>query len=175
MALRTKPGLDSLMKRDLPWLEENRALISAIARSYGLDPAVVGGLCSRESGGGRLLGKRGAPPGAADSGHSRGLMGLDDRRHAGFIGLGNLWRKPAGNLAYGCWVLRSCLDALVRRTRDATEDGLIRAALACWDAGLADVLRVLRAGGDPDAVTHGGDYGRDVLERAAWLRLRGWQ
>lgn len=174
MTIRTEAGLEAVMKRDLPWLAEHRDLIAAVARSFGLDPAVVAGLVSRESGGGRLLGKNGCPPGTADGGHRRGLLLIDDRIHPGFFSLGNLWRRPAANLAYGCFILRQLLTTLARRLPGRDEDGVLRAALAAWNRGLAEVLRVVRAGGDPDAVTPNGDFSRDVLDRAAWLRLRGW-
>jgi len=174
MPIRTDAGLEASMKRDLPWLAENQALIAAVARSFGLEPAVVAGLVSRESGGGRLLGKAGCPPGTGDGGHGRGLMQIDDRWHQAFLAIRDFWRRPAANLAYGCFLLRQNLDALRRRLPGVSEDGALRAALAAYNCGLGEALKLVRAGGDPDAATTGGNYGRDVLERAAWLRARGF-
>ena len=166
--------IDRAMAADLPGLERHRALIGAIAASFGLEPAVAAGVVSRESGGGRLLGRNGCPPDTGDRGHGRGLMQIDDRWHRGFIGLGELWRTPAANLAYGCHLLAQYREALRKRLPGLTEEELLRAALAAYNSGTESAERLLRAGGDPDAGTTGGNYGRDVLARAEWLRARGW-
>ncbi len=158
------------MELDLPWLEMIGPLIAAVAESFGLDPLVVAAIISRESGAGRLLGKWGNPPDTGDKGHGRGLMQIDDRWHKGFVGLGDLWRNPAANLAYGCGLLRENLDRLAEAFPDLDKDKALRAALAGYNCGMGRVERHLIRGRDVDSSTTGKDYSRDVLKRAAWLR-----
>lgn len=164
------------VENDLPWLGKLRELIIPIAKSYGLDPAVVAAVVSRESGGGRLLGKRGNPADTGDHGHGRGLMQADDRFWKGLLNLDSkggeedAWRYPAFNIAFGCWLLAKNLDALRAEFPGLDEGERLRAALAAYNCGLGRVMRALADKRDVDAATAGGDYGRDVLARAEWLR-----
>jgi soluble lytic murein transglycosylase-like protein len=165
---------------DLPWLEKIRELINAIAKSYDLDPAVVAAVISRESGGGRLLGKWGNPPDTGDRGHGRGLMQADDRFWKGLLNLDlkggeeDAWRHPAFNIAFGCWLLKKNIVAIEKKFPGLAHDEIIHAALAAYNSGLSRALRALREGTDVDAPTAGRDYGKDVMERAEWLRRTGW-
>jgi hypothetical protein len=174
-------GLDSAMKLDDGPLLQLRPLIEAIARSYDLAPAVVGGVISRESGAGRLLGKGGNPPGTGDRGHGRGLMQADDRFWKGLLNLDahggeeDAWRYPAFNIAFGCWLLHNNLAAVRKRFPAVKEEQALRAALAAYNCGLGKVMQALEQGRNVDAGTTGGDYGRDVLARAEWLKQKGWQ
>jgi soluble lytic murein transglycosylase-like protein len=166
------------LEPDLPWLEKIRALIIEIAKSYGLDPAVAAAVVSRESGGGRLLGRSGNPADTGDHGHGRGLMQADDRFWKGLFNLDgkggeeDAWKYPAFNIAFGCWLLMKNLEALRKKFPDLNETERLRAALAAYNCGLGSVMRALADRRDPDAATAGGDYGRDVLARAQWLRGR---
>ncbi|MCK7522481.1 MAG: hypothetical protein MZV64_34785 [Ignavibacteriales bacterium] len=161
------------MKRDLPWLEENRALIAAVARSYGLDPAVVAGLVSRESGGGRLLGKTRLParhrrrrPRPRPDADRRPLAPAVPR-HPRFLAPPG--GQPRLRLLPPAPEPRRAGPAAARRHRGRRP---AHRASPPTTAALSHALKCVRAGGDPDAVTTGGDFGRDVLDRAAWLRLR---
>lgn len=164
-----------IMEKDLPALEKFRDLIRAVARSFELEPAVVAAIMSRESGGGRLLGRNGCPPDTGDRGHGRGLMQIDDRYHQAFLGIGEFWRAPAANLAYGCYLLRQNIYSLAKKLPALAERDRLRAALAAYNCGLAHVFTALKDHKDVDAFTAGGDYSRDVLLRAEWLRARGWE
>lgn len=165
----------SEMEKDLPYLEKLRPLIEAVAESFELEPAVVAAVISRESGGGRLLGKNGCPPDTGDQGHGRGLMQIDDRWHQSFLAIPGFWRRPPANLAYGCYLLQENLQAVTGTWPRLSYAYRLRAALAAYNAGLSRVFACLRAGKDVDLFTSGNDYSRDVLRRADWLRARGWK
>ncbi len=160
---------------DLPWLQEHRRLIEPIAESFELSPAVVAGIMSRESGGGRLLGKGDCPPLTGDRGHGRGLMQIDDRWHKHFIKIGDFWTYHPANIAYGCYLLSKNLKAAERRLKGFNSDELLRVALAAYNCGPGRAIKAARTGMDVDAYTTGGDYSSDVLERARFLRERGWK
>ncbi|RKG68658.1 hypothetical protein D7V80_11710 [Corallococcus sp. CA054B] len=140
-----------------------------------LCPYLLAAICDRESRGGLAL-KPPGPGGTGDFGHGRGLMQVDDRYHAGFVGATDsadraLWCLPAFNILYGAQLLRSYLGTL----KD------VHLALAAYNAGVGKVRRAADAitvGGDTaklmaqrrsaaDSLTSGGDYGRDVLRRRA--------
>jgi len=158
---------------DIPWLEKLGGLIRAVARSYGLEPCVVAALISRESGGGRLLGRRGNPPDTGDNGHGRGLMQIDDRWHKEFIGIGDLWRKPAANIAYGCYLIELNLAIAERGLAGRSKRETLRAALAGYNCGMSRAMKALMEEGDPDLYTTGADYSKDVMERSERLRKMG--
>src|SRR5712664_3611682 len=162
---------------------------------YGVSPTLLAAICDRESRGGEALLPHG-PTGTGDNGHGRGLMQLDDRTHQRFLDAAffdgvPLWRSPAFNILYGCWLLRHYYNLSVGRWA---------VAIAAYNAGLTRALRAtpgdlratpgdpratpgdlratpgdLRATpGDPtslvqrlDALTTGGDYVSDVLKRQA--------
>ncbi len=163
-----------IMELDLPWLEEKEALVKEVAKTFALDPAIVAAIMSRESGGGRLLGKNGCPPGTGDRGHGRGLMQIDDRWHHAFLSIGELWKNHAANLAYGCYLLRKNLDIVNKRRPELDANEQFHVAVAGYNCGLSRALRALRRGLPIDHYTAGGDYGSDVMQRAEWLRGRGW-
>lgn len=168
------------LELDLPYLEKLRGLIDSIAASYNLDPAVIAAVISRESGGGRLLGKHGNPDMTGDRGHGRGLMQADDRYWKGLLNLDakggeeDAWKYPAFNIAFGCWLLRTNLNYYNKKFPMADEQLNLRAALAAYNCGIGNVNKSIREGRDVDARTHNHDYSQDVVKRAEWLRERAW-
>ena len=155
---------------DLPWLFKLKELTVAIAQSYDLDPCVVFGILSRESGGGRLLGKWGNPKDTGDRGHGRGVMQMDDRTWKGALDLNrdgvedSAWRAPAFSIAFGCWLLSENL---------AMFDGRLDAGLAAYNCGPGRVKQALKAGKSVDAYTAGRNYSADVIARAAYIAQLG--
>jgi len=160
------------LDKDLPWLEKTRDLIVSIAQSFELDPSVVAAVISRESGGGRLLGRGGCPPDTGDGGHGRGLMQIDDRWHADFLEIGDFWRNPAANIAYGCWLLKKNLLAVDAKMPGMSEKDRLRIALAGYNCGLSRAMSAAKKGNDIDAFTTGLNYSSDVLKRAEFIRTK---
>jgi len=163
---------------DLPYLEKIKGLIREIALSYDLNPAIVAAVISRESGGGRLLGKWGSPKDTGDKGHGRGLMQADDRYWKGLLNLDakggeeDAWRYPAFNIAFGCWLLSNNFEYF--KSQNLEKSVAAPAAIAAYNCGRTNVNKALAAGKDIDAYTTGHDYSRDVIERARWLTNHGW-
>jgi hypothetical protein len=150
-----------------------KPMIEEVAARYDwLQPSVIAAIGSRESAWGLLLAPKG-PGGTGDGGHGRGLMQIDDRFHQTFISSGK-WRDPKENLNYGIEsVLKPNYNYLDRNTNLQGKE-LLRAALASYNAGLGNVMDAYEAGLDVDYYTTGKDYGRDVLDRAGWFQLQGW-
>jgi len=157
--------LEGTIALDMPWLRNHAELIREISKYYGLDHTLVAAIISRESGGGRLLGRWGSPPGTGDKGHGRGLMQIDDRWHTAFTGINGFWESAAGNISYGCYVLRNFLRVADKRLTVLPEQGRDRVAIASYNCGFSNVMRALRDNRDVDAFTTDQDYSAEVLER----------
>jgi len=156
---------------DLPYLFRLKELTVQIAQWFSLDPHIVMGVLSRESGAGRLLGQWGNPTGTGDRGHGRGVMQADDRTWKGLLDLNrdgiedDAWRNPAFSIAFGCWLLDHNLDAFKRKYGGDRWGE----ALAAYNCGTARVERAIEEGKPVDAYTAGRNYSRDVLDRAGFI------
>ena len=167
-----------------------RAFIDDSAKQFGFQPAVIGGIGSRESQWGLGLRPTGAgPAGTGDfarrrfptrfrtgplppeGGFGRGLMQIDFDTFE-FARTGN-WKDPAANIRFGCQVLAESRDFIQRRAH-LEGRALLQAAIAGYNAGPGNALRALRDGHDIDFFTAGRDYSKDVLNRAGFFQLKGW-
>src|SRR5262245_18033457 len=149
-----------------------RGAIDQAAADFGLQPSLIAGLGSRESNWGLGLSSRG-PSGTGDRGHGRGLMQIDDRTWASWLYTHN-WRDAATNIRKGCEILADNRRFFETRLAGA-ELLILRAAVAGYNAGPGNVLNDIRAGRDNDHHTAGGDYCKDVLNRAGWYqKLAHW-
>lgn len=160
-AAALKAHLEEILRRGY------EPMIKAAAKEFSLQPSLLGGVGSRESFWGLILNPPG-PAGTGDNGHGRGLMQIDDGAFPAWIATGE-WKDPAKNIHFGAKVL-----ADNRRFFEAKIPGsgslLIRATVASYNAGPGNVIESIRAGRDVDSRTTGGDYSRDVLDRAGWFQ-----
>jgi hypothetical protein len=165
------------------------ATIVAAAGDFGLPPALIVALGSRESRWGLALSPRG-PTGTADltprpflgphrdgplppdgRGFARGLMQIDYDAHE--FARSGPWPEPDANVRYACRVLVEFRPVLRRHTV-LHGAALLRATMAAYNCGLGNVLRAARHGLDLDFYTAGRDYSRDVLNRAGFFGAHGW-
>jgi hypothetical protein len=178
-----------ILLEDLEAAARYGATIVAAAGSFGLPPAVIVALGSRESRWGLALSPKG-PSGTNDftprpflgthrdgplppdgHGFGRGLMQVDYDAHA--FARKSAWREPDANVRYACEVLIELRPVLRRRTVLHGE-GLLRAMLAAYNCGPDNVLRGVRQGLDLDFYTAGRDYSREILNRAGFFQAHGW-
>jgi hypothetical protein len=127
------------------------------AAATGIPAAVLAAIASRETGVRMIVG---------DGGHGRGVMQIDDRYHSAFTS------SPAAmdwtqNPMYGAKVLASYLQQAISGGVD--EFNALRVALAGYNQGLSGAKADYQNYGDPDKTTTGGDYSKDVLQRAEWI------
>jgi peptidoglycan hydrolase-like protein with peptidoglycan-binding domain len=83
-------------------------------------------------------------------------MQIDDRSWGSWLNSHHGGMDPASNIMKGAEILRSNMDFFKGNTK---------AALAAYNAGPGNVQKAIRNGRDPDSVTTGHDYGKDVLNR----------
>ena len=185
----TYPLDHPILLEDLEAAARYGATIVAAAGSFGLPPAVIVALGSRESRWGLALSPKG-PTGTNDftarpfrgphrdgplppdgHGFGRGLMQIDYDAHA--FARSGPWHEPDANVRYACSVLIEFRPVLRRRTV-LHGDALLRATLAAYNCGLDNVLRAARHGLDLDFYTAGRDYSREILNRAGFFQAHGW-
>jgi hypothetical protein len=165
------------------------ATIIAAAGDFGLPPALIVALGSRESRWGLALNPKG-PTGTADltprpflgphrsaplppdgRGFARGLMQIDHDAHE--FARSGPWHEPDANVRYACSVLAG-FRPLLRRQTVLHGPALTRAALAAYNCGLDNLLRAARYGLDLDFYTVGRDYSRELQSRAGFFEAHGW-
>jgi hypothetical protein len=165
------PVLDPRLSESLwrPYVED--VALACLERTPHEDTALVVAIGIRESNLGRSLTPPGDRNGTGDGGHGRGLFQIDDRgpfKHL-IPDPGTDW--PAFvQAACACTVLATARQEL-DGFRGALQDRDWDEAVACrYNAALSNIQWALRNGRDPNAVTTGRDYGRDVLALRDGLR-----
>jgi hypothetical protein len=185
-------------KAALPALGQQYAeLFVAAGKRHSLSPFVLAAVCERETGYGSPGACRGQ--GAACVGSPRaanpdyGLMQIN-RTNLAAYGIAKTWADPRANIEAGAAILRwtigyfaqaggKSVDVSARNAvKLVTTPGskpdprpftdpreLLWYGAAGYNAGPGNVIQALASGKDPDAVTTGNDYGRDVLKRAERL------
>lgn len=126
-------------QRDWPFIDELEHL-------HGLPRCLLYAVGSRET---NLTDETG------DGGHGHGVWQLDNRSHQ---------IPDPFPVTLQAEIAATMLAGLIH-----TFGGDLMAAVCAYNAGAGAVAHQLARDHDPNAVTAGGDYGRDVLERAAYL------
>lgn len=139
------------------------------ALAHQEDAALLCAIALRETWAGWAPGyqPKGSHLGRGDGGHGWGLFQMDDR------GPYAKWPREAPEASpylQARWACQVLADARLELSRYRAHPRYLEAALCAYNAGSTRVARQLERGLDPNAVTSGGDYGRDVLRRRTTLR-----
>lgn len=165
------------------------AEIETAATTFGIPPAVIVALGSRQSRWGRAAVPEG-PGGTRDFaprpqpraprsgplppdglGFARGLMGLDYDFYD--LARDGPWDDPGANIGEACRRLVEARKGLRQKTI-LHAGGLLRGTLAAFNCGQSNVLRAVRQGLDLDFYTAGRNYATEVLDRAGFFQAQGW-
>jgi Transglycosylase SLT domain len=139
----------------------------------GFDVSVLLGIASRESNIQQIVG---------DGGHGHGIMQIDDRFHPDFIDSG-AWKQPDSNIEEGATILETTLKTISASQgkmlaitignkkinfvgKPLSQQELLRTAIAAYNAG-GRAYYYMSLIGSPDIPTTGGNYSKDVLDRAS--------
>ena len=157
------PSSEKMAQFDRKRVIAHKPKFIAAARAFGLPPALLAAIASRESRGGAVLDKNGF----GDAGHGFGIMQVDDRnpfpvKHDG---------GPAGqahiNQATG--ILANKLKAVRQSFGDLSEVQQLEMAVSRYNGGKG------RRPPNSDEGTTGGDYMNDVWARAQfYARVEDW-
>jgi len=110
------------------------AFFRASGANYNVDPLLLAAICQQESafGTSSLLSQPG-PAGTGDGGHGHGLMQIDDRWHADWLGA-NDWTDPATNIDGGASIFAG--DIVQAEALNLGSDDLtLMAALSAYNTG----------------------------------------
>lgn len=163
---------DKHLLQELEELKKYEAFVKKAAQVYSIPASVLAAIGALESRWGLAL----SPPGSAgtgDGGHGRGLMQIDDRWHVPFIQSGK-WVEANENIAYGAAVLKNSIDYIGKQAQMDMSQALLRAGIAGYNCGPARALQALRQGLDVDYYTARRNYSQQILNRAGWFQLHGW-
>lgn len=124
---------------------------NAVGAKYGLPPALLAAIASRESRGGAALDRNGR----GDGGRGFGLMQVDVGTRANPKG-GPYSREHIDEAAS---ILKEKLDAVKKQYPNASPEEQLKLATAKYNGGRGTIS-------DTDRGTTGGDYANDVIARA---------
>jgi len=156
---QSHPAGQTRAVQDMGRIQGLAPMIERAARQHNMPPAVLAGIVSRESRGRNVIG---------DGGFGHGLAQID----SGSFGQWTRDWRAAGmpaeaGLHKGAEVFANKRRYLRNKFPNLTESQLLSATLSSYNAGEGAVARTIRQGRDPDSRTTGGDYARDVLNRAS--------
>jgi len=152
-----------IRKEEFNMCRKFKSLILASAQKHNWRPEIIAGIISRESRFGLIL----DADGTGDAGHGHGLMQIDDHSFGTWLSE-NDWTDPKTNIEKGVQILTDKYNFLDNKgvLNNMSDADAERAAVAAYNCGEGNVLKVIAAGDDIDARTAGHDYSADVLARA---------
>ena len=130
--------------------------LMAAAQRYGVPPAVLAAIASRESRAGAALDRNGT----GDHGNGFGVMQVDKRYHTP---AGGPYSQEHINQAAG--ILRRYLDEVKAKHPSWPPEQQMRGAIAAYNSGVSNVQTI----SGMDRGTTGNDYSNDVWARATRL------
>lgn len=161
--IRGVAASEAMARTDRARVMRHKEKFKEAGRRFGLAPALLAAVASRESRGGAILDARGE----GDNGHGFGLMQVDDRSGAPAVREGGPAGQPHINQATG--ILRDKLDGVRQRFPGLSAVEQLEAAVSRYNGG-----RGLPPP-DSDRGTTGGDYMNDVWARAKfYAHVESW-
>ena len=145
-----------MAETDRKRLQPYAAEFAAAGKKYGLPPALLAAIASRESRGGAALDSRGF----GDHGNGFGLMQVDKRFHT-------LQGGPhsEAHIDQAAGILKSYLNTVKQNHPTWPPEQQLRGAVAAYNSGTGNVQTIKNM----DVGTTGNDYSNDVWARAQQL------
>ncbi|XP_053563665.1 lysozyme g [Bombina bombina] len=144
---------------DLRNLNRYKSKILTVARRYRVDPALLGGITSRETRGGGYHHN-----GWGDNGNGFGLMQVDKRYHQ----LCGSWDSEE-HLNQATGILIYMMESIDKKFPHWNSQQRLKGALAAYNAGPNKVVDE-----NIDKHTTGQDYANDVIARAQYFKHHGY-
>ncbi|XP_053560869.1 lysozyme g-like [Bombina bombina] len=144
---------------DLQSLNKYKTRINNVARRHRVDPALLGGITSRETRSGNY--------------HKNGWS--DDGTCFGLMQVSNIWHKPRGawdseeHLNQATEILIYMIDAIDKKFPHWNAQQRLKGALAAYNAGPNKVVDE-----NIDKYTFDQDYANDVIARAQRFKQHGY-
>ncbi|NXG67126.1 LYG protein, partial [Hemiprocne comata] len=149
-----------IAEKDLKNMSKYQGVITKVANSKCVDPAVIAGIISRESHAGAVL-----EDGWGDHGNAFGLMQVDKRYHK-IVGS---WDSEE-HLAQGTEILCSMRKEIQKKFPTWTKEQQLKGAISAYNAGYNNIQSYDRM----DIGTTHNDYANDVVARAQFYKRHGY-
>ena len=152
------PGVNSshkMAETDLPRVLKISDRFHKVGDEYGIPPAIIAALSSRESRCGAVLDAKGF----GDGGNAFGILQVDRRYHK-LSGLDSPTSFTHIEQAVGIFV--SFLEQVQSQHRDWEDEFILKGAAVAYNSGVGNVVTKVGM----DIGTTGNDYGSDVIARA---------
>ncbi|XP_028260538.1 lysozyme g-like [Parambassis ranga] len=154
------PASETMAQTDAGRMAKYKTKINNAAAAYGIDPALVAAIISRESRAGNVL-----KDGWGDHGNAWGLMQVDIRYHT----RQGAWDSEE-HLRQGTGILVDFITKISNKFRSWTNEQKLKGGIAAYNAGDGNIHSYENV----DERTTGKDYSNDVVARAKWYKRNGY-
>uniref|UniRef100_A0A671VUL1 Lysozyme g n=1 Tax=Sparus aurata TaxID=8175 RepID=A0A671VUL1_SPAAU len=145
---------------DADRMEKYRSNINRVGGKYGIDPAIIAAIISRESRAGNQLNN-----GWGDGGNAWGLMQVDVNPQGGGHTKRGAWDSEE-HLCQGTEILVDFIKQVTKKLPSWTKEQQLKGGIAAYNMGVGNVRTVANV----DVGSTGGDYSNDVVARAQWYK-----
>ncbi|XP_068583359.1 lysozyme g-like [Cebidichthys violaceus] len=144
-------------------MEKYRSMINRVGAKYGIAPALIAGIISRESRAGNAL-----EAGWGDHGNAWGLMQVDVNPNGGGHTARGGWDSEE-HLCQGTEILVHFIKRIRNKFSNWSAEEQLKGGIAAYNMGDGNV----HSYGGVDENTTGRDYSSDVVARAQWYKNNG--
>ncbi|KAM6940575.1 lysozyme g-like [Xenentodon cancila] len=141
-----------------------KTMIKRVGSRFGIDPALIAAIISRESRAGNVL-----QNGWGDHGNAWGLMQVDVNPQGGGHTKRGDWDSEE-HLCQGTEILVYFIKRIQNKFPAWTKEQQLKGGIAAYNMGDGNVWSYE----DVDAKTTGKDYSNDVVARAQWYKVNGY-
>ncbi|XP_034402571.1 lysozyme g-like [Cyclopterus lumpus] len=153
----------TMAQTDVGRMEKYRSKINKVGAKYGIAPALIAAIISRESRAGNCL-----KDGWGDNGNAWGLMQVDVNPNGGGHTARGGWDSEE-HLCQATEILVDFIGLIRNKFPSGSVEQQLKGGIAAYNMGDGNV----RSLGNVDEKTTGRDYANDVVARAQWYQSKG--
>uniref|UniRef100_UPI0037E78039 lysozyme g-like n=1 Tax=Semicossyphus pulcher TaxID=241346 RepID=UPI0037E78039 len=155
----------AMAQTDADRMEKYRSKINSVGARYGIAPALIAAIISRESRAGNAIKNTG---GWGDGGNAFGLMQVDVNPRGGGHTAQGTWDSEE-HLSQATGILVHFIGRISTKFPSWSTEQKLKGGIAAYNMGDGNVHSYENV----DASTTGRDYSNDVVARAQWYRNQG--
>ncbi|XP_078136157.1 lysozyme g-like [Sander vitreus] len=153
----------TMAETDAGTMQKYKSKIITVGGKYGIDPALIAAIISRESRAGNALDN-----GWGDNGKAWGLMQVDVTPNGGGHTARGTWNSEE-HLCQATEILVYFIGRIRNKFPGWSTEQQLKGGIAAYNMGDGSV----HSYDDVDGSTTGGDYSNDVVARAQWYKNNG--
>ncbi|CAK6953375.1 lysozyme g-like [Scomber scombrus] len=158
----------TMAETDQGRMKKYKSIISSVGGKYGIDPAIIAAIISRESRAGNALHDGwGDYDASREAYNAWGLMQVDVNPRGGGHTAHGAWDSEE-HLCQGTEILIYFIQRISNKFPDWSKEQQLKGAIAAYNMGDKNV----RTQEHMDVGTTGGDYSSDVVARAQWYKTK---